>query len=330
MCIDDIIVKIRKTVESHRLEKPGAYTRWLWQNEAGSRKLGLNEYGCADAANILYTIGDFITDPAERTSYVDVLQSLQDPKTGLFTEETHHYIHTTAHCSAALELFDAKPKHPYFALEAYKKKENLYALLDGLDWDTNPWSQSHQGAGIYAAMANAGCADPEWTKWYFDWFWENADPDTGFWKKGCKFAAPSYAYMAGGFHYYFNHEYARMPVRYPERIIDSCLDMYYNTEMNGRFGKEINFLEIDWVYCISRSMRKTPHRFDECKAALLALGKTLIEFLRSIDTETHDGFNDLHGLFGMVCALAELQQALPGEFITAKPLKLVLDRRPFI
>ena len=40
--------------------------------------------------------------------------------------------------------------------------------------------------------------------------------------------------------------------------------------------------------------------------------------------------NDLHSVFGTVCCLAELQRALRGSIITEKPLKLVLDRRPFI
>ena len=35
-------------------------------------------------------------------------------------------------------------------------------------------------------------------------------------------------------------------------------------------------------------------------------------------------------LFGYLCAFAELQQALPGSCVTDRPLKLVLDRRPFI
>ncbi len=39
----------------------GAYARRLWQNAAGDRELGANEYGIADAANILYTIGEFPT-----------------------------------------------------------------------------------------------------------------------------------------------------------------------------------------------------------------------------------------------------------------------------
>ena len=56
----------------------------------------------------------------------------------------------------------------------------------------------------------------------------------------------------------------------------------------------------------------------------------LISYLETVDENKDDGFNDLHALFGTVCALAELAQALPGQIISEKPLKLVLDRRPFI
>lgn len=333
MYIDDLILKIKETVDSHRLDKPGEYARWLWQNEKQNRELGINEYGCADAANILYTIGYFPTDKEEREGFVATLQNMQDEKTGLFTEATHHPIHTTAHCSAALELFDAKPKYPYYDLEKYKDKDELYAFLDSIDWTVNPWRDSHRGAGIYAAFANAGQADKEWTKWYFDWFWENADETTGFWKKGCGFPAKMFFYMAGGFHYYFNHEHAHMPIRYPDKIIDSCLAMYYDNSIsydNIQFGTKTGFIEVDWVYCITRSMRKTPHRFEECKKVLTEFAEFFINQLNAIDTKTHDGFNDLHSLFGTVCALAELQQALPGMLKTERPLKLVLDRRPFI
>ncbi len=54
------------------------------------------------------------------------------------------------------------------------------------------------------------------------------------------------------------------------------------------------------------------------------------DFIESIDTETHETFNDIHALFGTVCCLSELQFALPGEVKTTFPLKNVLDRRPFI
>lgn len=330
MDITGLISKIKTTVDLHRLENEGEYARWLWQNEEQNRRLGINEYGCADAANILYTIGEFVREPEKRAKWIDVLQKLQNEKTGLYTEETHHFIHTTAHCVAALELFDALPKYPLTALMKYKSKDELYDLLEGLDWNNNPWPQSHQGAGIYAAMTISESVNAEWKKWYFDWFWENADSENGFWKKGAAHNVAMYNYMAGGFHYFFNHESAKMPVRYPEKIIDSCLEMYVKNEMLPDFGKMIGFLEVDWVYCINRASRQTSHRFEECKDALRQFAKRYIKYLCSIDTDTDDGFNDLHMLFGAVCALAELQQALPGEIITEKPLKIVLDRRPFI
>ena len=80
--IDRLIEKIAQTVETHCIEE-GVYARWLWQDEKGERVLGKNEYGCADAANILYIIGDFPREPERRAKWIDALQSLQDPQTGL-------------------------------------------------------------------------------------------------------------------------------------------------------------------------------------------------------------------------------------------------------
>ena len=69
-------------------------------------------------------------------------------------------------------------------MQPYLTKENLYDLLDGLNWAEGPWTASHQGAGIYAALVLQGEASLTWQDWYFDWLYENADPDTGLWRKG--------------------------------------------------------------------------------------------------------------------------------------------------
>ena len=55
-----------------------------------------------------------------------------------------------------------------------------------------------------------------------------------------------------------------------------------------------------------------------------------VSYLASVDETRDEGMNDLHALFGAVCALAELQLALPGELRSSVPLRNVLDRRPFI
>lgn len=330
------ISRVEASVKEHHLGEPGTYARWLWQDDRNSRRLGMNEYGCADAANILYTIGEFGFSPEERGKWAEALQGLQHPDSGLFVEETHHPIHTTAHCTAALELFDARPRHPLQALLPYKDKGELCRLLDGLDWAGKPWPQSHQGAGIYAAFAITGTAEQEWEAWYFDWLWEEADAETGLWRKGCsggrggQSQAPLYHYMAAAFHYLFNLEYKKMPLRYPERMVDTCLELYRDKSLCARLGKEVGFVEIDWVYCLNRASRQTAYRFQEVRSTLGAFAAEYMEYLNSVDTARDEKFNDLHLLFGSVCALAELQQALPGVILTAKPLRLVLDRRPFI
>lgn len=330
--IENIIKKASDTVKTHRLDNEGEYTRWLWQNDAGGRKLGINEYGCADAINILYTIGEFPDTCQSREAHIKALQGLQNRKTGLFVEETHHVIHTTAHCIAALELFDAKPLYPLYDLKKFATAEGLYGLFESLDWEGDPWDASHQGAGIFAAMTLAGEVGMDWQDAYFDWLWENADPETGFWKKGLVKSGkvPMFHHLAGTFHYMFNHEYAHRPYRFPERIIDTCIEMYDENNTVENFAHHMGFSEVDWVYCITRASRQCGYRYEDCKRVLVEFAKEFVEFLDSVDEKTHDGFNDLHALFGSMCCLAELQQALPGMIRTKKPLKLVLDRRPFI
>ena len=343
--IRPIINAMKATVESHELAQKGAYCRWLWQDNGNTRQLGINEYGCADAMNILYTINDFYCDKETRQARIDALKSLQHEETGMFSEATHHTIHTTAHCTAALQLFDEKPLYKLKSLYQHMGREALFKFLENeVDWN-DPWPQSHKGAGIYAALVNADEITEEFQKNYFEWFFENTDEKTGFWRSGYADKAPianhqhpdgrsmpdaTYAYMAGGFHYMFNHEYAKMPLRYPEKVIDTCIEMYEKGGLPVNFGKDINFIEVDWIYCMNRAARQTTYRHDEVISLLSDFAEKYVDYLLTLDYTTHDRFNDLHMLFGCVCALAELQVALPGKIISEKPLKLVLDRRPFI
>jgi len=332
MNIDHIISRIYATVKNHELPEKGAYARWLWQNEKGSRKLGANEYGCADAANILYTIGAFPRENALREACVQQLQQFQDPETGLFYEGTHHTIHCTAHCIAALELFDAGPVYPLDGLSRHETKEGLEELLENLLWEESPWNNAHQGAGIYAAFVLTGKADPDWQEWYFNWLDENADPGNGISRRGAVQAGKLRAahHLFGWFHYMFNYAFARRPFPCAKATVDTCIDLYKNNDLGDNFMREINFCEIDWVYALNRAAIQENYRIDEARELMWDMAQKYIAYLEQVDVEKHEGWNDLHALFGVCCALAELQQALPGKIETSYPLKLVLDRRPFI
>ncbi len=330
--INPLIQNVKKVVDRHKLA-PGAYARWTLDNGT-ERNMGVNEYGCADAANLLYTINEFPRDMEERQGFISTLQNMQDSETGLFMEGSHAHLHCTAHCLAALELFDAGALHRLTACDDYRTKEGLYKFLEELDWGNGAWGSAHKGAGLFSAMNLSGEATSEWNNWYLDWLWEEADPITGFWRKGF---AEEYLYhsMGSSFHYLFNVEHLRMPMRYPDKVIDSCLKLYYNEMMDHaitkeKFGRRVQFVEADWVYYISRALRQTTHRFDECMETVSKFADGYLDWFMSLDFDTHPLVDDLHSLFGAMCCVADLQRFLPGQILTDKPLRLVLDRRPFI
>ena len=330
--IDPIIERIADTVASHAVGQ-GDYARWLWQNAKNDRELGSNPYGCADAANILYSIGRFPTADDERAAFVRNLQKFQNAESGLFYERTHHTYHTTAHCTAALELFDKRPLYPLTALKQYDDEETLRCFLRDLEWWSNVWSTSHKGAGVFAAKMICEQPTVAWQNAYFDYLTEHCDKKYGMSLEGAVDGGSNRIshHLNGWFHYLFNFNYCRRPIPHAERFIDTLIDMYQSGNcQNDILGKTCGFREVDFVFALGRATAQTGYRREEAKALLRGFAHEFLTFLFSIDPQTHDGWNDLHSLFGTVCALCELQLILPGELITSRPLKTVLDRRPFI
>lgn len=322
----ELVERFEARVARYALGPPGAYRRFSQQDAP-------DPYGCAAAANILYTTGRLPRDPAVRSAWVGTIQGLQDAESGLFREDTHHPIHTTAHCLGALELFDARARHPLRELAPLGEPAAMEAFLDRLDWAGSPWTEAHKGAGLYAALVLSGEASEPWQERYLDWLAREFDPRTGLLRRGAvppppDGAAAWFPHLAGTFHYLFDLEHARRPLPHPEALVDTCLEI----QAGGHFplAHFVGFAEIDWVYCLSRALRQSGHRFAEARRALRAFAKRYVDYLTGLDFDADDGARDLHRLFGALCALAELQAALPGELHSARPLRLVLDRRPFI
>ena len=330
--LDKIVHYVLKAIEERRLA-PGTYVRWHIQNSWGGRNMGINEYGCADAANMLYTLGYFPRDIEERACFVRVLQSMQKHD-GRFEEATHHTLHTTAHCISALELFDAAPTRPLtYHMENFGTPEQVVEFLESRDWSGDPWDQSHQGAGFYAAMALTCDMPMEWHDAYFNWLADHVDPVTGIGIEGAHDGKkPMMHHLAGWFHYMFNHVYAHRPFPNAEKCVDSMIDYYWNHLANDKgFGRAIGFSEIDWIFLLNRASMQCGHRREEAKDCIRHFAAGYIAYLENnIENVYSTKFDDLHALFGTTCALAELQIALPGEIKSTRPLKNVMDRRPFI
>lgn len=323
------IQQVERIVARHNLGEPGKYTRWLTQNAKGDRDLGSTPYGCANAVNILYTIGALPEDLKQKQDLVEVLQAFQQPDNGLFVNPGNYETHTTAFVSGALALLGTKPLYQAEGFRQYESPEALAQFMEGIDWANAPWLGSHLGAGIYASMLLTGTSTDAWEDAYFAWLDANADPATGLWRKGMLEGAPRFHYLASTFHYTFNYEHARRALPYPQALLDTCIQAYRDGACID-FAKEVGWADIDFAYMIARVQRRAGTRFEETQQILREIADGMISQLLQMDPETSETLNDLNTLFAIVCALAVLQEVLPGYIRTSKPLKLVLDVRPFL
>lgn len=327
--IRPLVKDIKKIVDNHLVGGVGEYAQWTMQNDAGNRNLSVTQYGSAIATNILYTICSLPENAEDRIKMANVLKGFQNPETGLFVNEGNVITHTTAFISGALELLDTKPDYKAVGLNEYLTKEGLFAFLDSINWDMEPWLGAHYGAGIYASVLLTGLAGNDWEDMYFEWFDENADPVTGLWKKGSLGGAPMFHYLASTFHYVFNYEYAKRALPYPKQLLDTCIKAYRNGDCID-FAKEFGWADIDFTYLLARVGRRVGERNEEVTEILREIADGLIGQLMAIDITKDKCLDDINTLFAIVCALAVLQEALPGYIRTEKPLRLVIDRRPFL
>jgi hypothetical protein len=292
-------------------------------------------YGVADAIHLLYTVNLMPRDAEARQNLVQAMQSFQDPETGLFPGDGHHFIHGMAFCAGALELLDSAPLYPPKGMTPFATREGVRELMESIDWATDPWGGSHRGSGIYGAMVLSGAAPKGWQEWYFEWLEENQDPDTGLWRRGAlpgqaPDSAPPFHHLVGTFHYLFNYDYARRKLNHTEKLVDTCLRFRKEgllPEM-GVGGEGWN--EIDFLYLVRSLQKRTSYRSDELHAILQDVGEKFAAFLASQDLNSGDAYDDMHSLFATASALAVIQEAIPGLVKTDRPLRLVLDRKPFL
>jgi hypothetical protein len=324
--VEPFLKKVRRSIDAHRTGSLGGYRQKLSDPPAADL------YGTADAVILLYTLGELPeAGSSEHRDLVKALQSFQEPVDGLFAATSHHPVHRTAYAVAALELLDSKPCHPLTGLHAVKSRAGLQAWMKSLDWAQLPWRESHKGAGIYAAMVLAGEVDREWETWYFEWLDQEADPETGFWRKGAIHnGAPLFHHLASSFHYLFNLNYRNRPMRYPNQWIDTCLALHNDGQIPLKAGA-LGFVELDVLYTLISAAEQTQHREHELHSMIEAIGSHLLSSIAALSDGPEDAlFEDTHSLCGTVCALALVQSVMPEQVEADRVLRKILDRRPFI
>ena len=125
-----------------------------------------------------------------------------------------------------------------------------------------------------------------------------------------------FPHLAGTFHYLFNCEHAGKAPPHPAALVDTCERIYARRVYP--LARFVSFAEIDWVYCLHRAARHCD-RVDRVRPMLRDFAAEYLAFLDALDPDTDPGLDDLHALFGATSALAELQNAIPGEIQTHPP-----------
>ena len=279
-------------------------------------------YGVADMACTLYTINALHPSAAARAEWADAFESFQNPATGWFREKDPATLspqHNTAFALAAMQLLDLTPKFPVKMDAEYS---HIGTYLNSLDWRSGVYQGSHKGAGVGAIYVLV----PELhsTSWFAEYF---ATCMMGREKP----AGGDIDQVGGTFHYSFLYQFFNRQMPYPEKRIDSVLGL----QRPDGYWSPANHLwmTLDAIYLMTRTTRYCPHRIEDVRSSVRRILKVLEQDVFSPEgRKATFGRNDgVHSLTAAISIAAEAQQFLGSrEVITEWPLKLVLDRRPFI
>lgn len=287
-------------------------------------------YGVADMACILYTIGALRPDERARSEWAAAFQEFQNPTTGWLVEKdpSHDPLHNTAFALASLQLLDLAPRYPVRMGTMYADPA---AFLATLNWRKGMYPESHKGAGAASILALVPeLNDPAWFRAYFAACDHYVDPHNGLLGVD-KPAGGDSDQIGGSFHYFFLYEAFNRQMPFPEQRIDTVLRLQ---QPDGYWMPDNHlWMTLDAIYLMTRTLRYCPHRFEDVRAVVR---RTLGILMRDVYSpegraKTFTGKLAVHSVTAAISIAAEAQNFLgAAEVITERPLRLVLDRRPFI
>jgi len=287
---------------------------------------GTDAEATAHAVLLRHMLDQLPCDPAERQACIHTLQALQKKKDGLVGES----LPATAGVFSALRCLDARPQHIPSGLSSFADKDLLPDFLERQEWSAKPLKAGREAASLYSILVLSGEAEPAWEDAWFLWFSRCSDEHSGLFHRGTVTPVDLegqwtlWPYLAGHAQILASHWYARRPHPHSWRLIDTLLDML---EINWTFFcRDVSGRELPLVLGMVRSMRLTPHRHEECAQALRRLAHRWIRYLR--EQAAAGALTDLCATARIVCALSELQAALPGLLRSRHPLRSLLNRVP--
>lgn len=296
---------------------------------AGKPGEAVDLYGVSDMAAIFYTLSRLDPTEDERRAWGRVFQSFQRDGDGLLVRRipSHDVLHNTAYALGSMELLGVRPERPV----RLPMETDPAAFLETLDWKTGVYQGSHRGAGMGAAYYLLCGPDPAWFSAYFAKCDALFDPRFGMMGRG-KASGGDFDTIGGTFHYGFLYETFRRTMPYAEARIDAVIAL---RQPDGYWHPTNRlWLTLDALYLLTRATRVTTHRFDEVQRVVIETMRTLARDVYSADGRAKtfgDAALPTHSVMAAISIAAEAQRFLGAEVIMSeRPLRLVLDRRPFI
>jgi hypothetical protein len=199
--------------------------------------------------------------------WIKQIQLFQNPNTGWIKEPGFNFgfqfeeYSTTFACSA-LKLLNSRPKYGLKVSKKVDSKEKLERWLKRVpEWGLLFWPGSHRGGdigSIYATLEREYYPHKDFFEWYFEWLDNKVDPEVGFWRLGWNYLFKkriTKQELGGSIHYYWIYEFLDHPIPYPEKVIDSTLNLHYYL---GLWNEKISYcIDLDAIFCLTRCYKQS-------------------------------------------------------------------------
>ncbi len=276
-------------------------------------------YASADLAWIRWICNDLEITGGQRREWIAFLRSRRNPD-GTYRHRTGHCpSHAFCHVTGALHMLGAPaPPLPPF-LEKYMDPARVPAWLESIHWK-RPWGASHDIWGAGLPIACSPGTPREWRDAFFGWLDAQADPETGFWRKGVPTRSRLES-LGGAFHVWVVYGALNRPIPYPERVIDSVLSLQ---EPSGSFGGGFGYGDMDALWILGYLYARKDYRRRDIREAMALAAAGLMDLLRGNEASF---FSDAHSTLSRIASLAACAEVLPGLFKARKAWRNPWARR---
>lgn len=272
---------------SHLPKVPQAYLMSLWDSSTGGFRFASHQPATLMATSYavmgLEFLGDLrqLTD-LQKESIIAFLMSGAQPDgsfkdsqfrvedTSKFHDISYFEEETTTFCQQALDALQAPSPCPRKWPANWETADAVIDYFESLPW-ARPWLASNYVMFVLSQF----CHDSErhnkpellsLVDSALDWIDSHQSAETGLWKGSHE--VPLTNAMAATFHFTFYYGFRHRPLRYAERIIDSCLSLQ---ESHGLFSGSVvgqTCLDYDAIDLLAKASLVSDYRAEEVAIAM--------------------------------------------------------------